>query len=281
MQVAVELQIVGRVGEDHVDRFLGQLFERRDAIALQDRIEPGARGDGKARRRQAMLTSGYPRNTRYCLLTVMVTDRRKDRVKGRRSRRISAVLSVTSRGATRCDFGGRIVALVASAVRPIKAGDARRSNPTMTRHSLEGRHGTEASPWPAPAMPGVLSMLVLMCALPQSRAEPSAHSFDDPMFQRCIDWMLDGNRGALIGNICVDQYDIPPAVAVPVRPQGDDRVSVARRPGGLRPAVRGAGTKGPGRLRQMSAGPDRPRRRLTRPLFEPASRARSSPIAPY
>ena len=30
------------------------------------------------------------------------------------------------------------------------------------------------------------------------------------MFQRCIDWMLDGNGGALIGNICVDQYDIPP-----------------------------------------------------------------------
>ena len=81
----------------------------------------------------------------------------------------------------------------------------------MTRHSPEAGTGPRRqNRWPAPAMPGVLSILVLMCALPQSRAEPSAHSFDDPMFQRCIDWMLDGNRGALIGNICVDQYDIPP-----------------------------------------------------------------------
>jgi len=35
-------------------------------------------------------------------------------------------------------------------------------------------------------------------------------SFDDPMFQRCVKWMLDGQRGAMIDNICLDQYEIPP-----------------------------------------------------------------------
>ena len=41
VQVAVELQIVGRVGKDHVDRFFRQLLERGDAVALEDGIEPG------------------------------------------------------------------------------------------------------------------------------------------------------------------------------------------------------------------------------------------------
>ena len=38
VQIAVELQIVGRIGKDHVDRFFGQPVERGDAVALQDRI---------------------------------------------------------------------------------------------------------------------------------------------------------------------------------------------------------------------------------------------------
>jgi len=33
--------------------------------------------------------------------------------------------------------------------------------------------------------------------------------FDDPVFRRCISWMLDGYRGALIQNICTDEYDLP------------------------------------------------------------------------
>ena len=48
MQLAVELQIVGRVGEDEIDRFCRQPLERGDAIALEDGIEPiWARGYGK------------------------------------------------------------------------------------------------------------------------------------------------------------------------------------------------------------------------------------------
>lgn len=36
------------------------------------------------------------------------------------------------------------------------------------------------------------------------------HAFDDPMFRRCVLWMLDGKKGALIDNICEDEYEIPP-----------------------------------------------------------------------
>jgi len=41
-------------------------------------------------------------------------------------------------------------------------------------------------------------------------AESREQSFDDPMFRRCVSWMLDGQRGAMIDNICLDEYEIPP-----------------------------------------------------------------------
>jgi hypothetical protein len=37
-----------------------------------------------------------------------------------------------------------------------------------------------------------------------------APPFADPMFRRCIAWMLDGQRGGLIENICRDDYELPP-----------------------------------------------------------------------
>lgn len=40
-----------------------------------------------------------------------------------------------------------------------------------------------------------------------ARAEPP---FDDPLFRKCVSWMLDGKRGALIDNLCVANYSIPP-----------------------------------------------------------------------
>ena len=39
---------------------------------------------------------------------------------------------------------------------------------------------------------------------------PDDHLFDDPMFRRCLHWMLDGKAGALIDNICLEEYEIPP-----------------------------------------------------------------------
>lgn len=78
VQIAIELQIVGRIGKDHVDGLFGQPVERGDAIALQDRIQPfGLLGSmGKVVEK----THGRhcdTQSTRYCLLPVMVTDQRK------------------------------------------------------------------------------------------------------------------------------------------------------------------------------------------------------------
>lgn len=33
--------------------------------------------------------------------------------------------------------------------------------------------------------------------------------FDDPMFRRCLSWLLTGEKGALIGNICISEYNLP------------------------------------------------------------------------
>src|SRR4030095_14541215 len=56
----------------------------------------------------------------------------------------------------------------------------------------------------------MLSTLVVFGFSGTSAAAPSEQSFDDPMFRRCVTWMLDGQRGALIDNICLSEYEIPP-----------------------------------------------------------------------
>lgn len=48
------------------------------------------------------------------------------------------------------------------------------------------------------------------CALAAGPAVPQDHSFDDPLFRRCVDWMMTGYRGALIDNLCLDNYGLPP-----------------------------------------------------------------------
>jgi hypothetical protein len=46
-----------------------------------------------------------------------------------------------------------------------------------------------------------------------SSAQPTAairdQTFDDPLFRRCITWMLEGYRGALLQNVCMDEFDLP------------------------------------------------------------------------
>ncbi|MDQ6435039.1 hypothetical protein RB623_13365 [Mesorhizobium sp. LHD-90] len=49
-----------------------------------------------------------------------------------------------------------------------------------------------------------------MAASTPSHAAPRDVAFDDPLFRLCISWMLDGTRGALIDNLCADNYAIPP-----------------------------------------------------------------------
>ena len=57
----------------------------------------------------------------------------------------------------------------------------------------------------------VLLSTLLLVALPDvSAAGPDEELFDNPMFRRCASWMLSGERGALIQNLCLDEYDIPP-----------------------------------------------------------------------
>jgi len=35
-------------------------------------------------------------------------------------------------------------------------------------------------------------------------------TLDDPLFRRCVDWMIKGYGGALIDNRCIDDFGIPP-----------------------------------------------------------------------
>jgi len=56
----------------------------------------------------------------------------------------------------------------------------------------------------------ILSTLCAVALFDASAAEQQPRLFDDPMFQRCVTWMLDGQRGAMIDRICLDEYEIPP-----------------------------------------------------------------------
>jgi hypothetical protein len=55
------------------------------------------------------------------------------------------------------------------------------------------------------AMPAIL-LLGMLGEIRTASAEPP---FDDPLFRRCISWLLDGNEGALIDNLCLDDYSLP------------------------------------------------------------------------
>ena len=54
-----------------------------------------------------------------------------------------------------------------------------------------------------------LSMFFILGLFGASAAEPLQQSFDDPMFRRCLTWMLDGQRGARLDSICLDEYELP------------------------------------------------------------------------
>jgi hypothetical protein len=62
-----------------------------------------------------------------------------------------------------------------------------------------------------PTGPSLLICAALSIGLPRHASAQSRDvPFDDPLFRKCISWMLDGNRGALIDNLCIDNYAIPP-----------------------------------------------------------------------
>jgi hypothetical protein len=55
----------------------------------------------------------------------------------------------------------------------------------------------------------ILTPLFLLALSEMSTAGPDEQLFDNPMFRRCVSWMLSGERGALIQDLCLDQYEIP------------------------------------------------------------------------
>ena len=55
----------------------------------------------------------------------------------------------------------------------------------------------------------ILSIVFVLGLSGLSAAEAQLPSFDDAMFRRCLTWMLDGQKGALIDRICLDEYEIP------------------------------------------------------------------------
>jgi hypothetical protein len=56
----------------------------------------------------------------------------------------------------------------------------------------------------------ILSMLLAAGLCGTSATAPREEMFDDPLFRRCVSWMLDGQKGALIESRCLDRYGIPP-----------------------------------------------------------------------
>src|SRR5690606_23144650 len=84
MKRAAELEIVRRIGKDRIDRMIGKRLKRRDAIALDDGVEPGGRPTLRmqvGKREDCCHGILAVTLTRYCLLTVMVTHSGYQRLK--------------------------------------------------------------------------------------------------------------------------------------------------------------------------------------------------------
>jgi hypothetical protein len=56
----------------------------------------------------------------------------------------------------------------------------------------------------------LMTIAAALTILPGGPAVPQDQSFDDPLFRRCVDWMMKGYGGALIDNRCLDEYGLPP-----------------------------------------------------------------------
>jgi hypothetical protein len=59
----------------------------------------------------------------------------------------------------------------------------------------------------------ILGAAALLClAGPAERPAAAGRDamFDDPLFRRCVSWMLDGYRGAMLQNVCLEEFELPP-----------------------------------------------------------------------
>jgi hypothetical protein len=56
----------------------------------------------------------------------------------------------------------------------------------------------------------VLPLAVLLFLPVAAEGEASREAiFADPLFRKCISWLLDGEQGGLIENRCIDNYALP------------------------------------------------------------------------
>ena len=80
----------------------------------------------------------------------------------------------------------------------------------MTKSRPERKVGASAlRRWPGALV--VLPLVGLLAASSTSSgAAPHGAPFDDPLFRRCINWMLDGTGGGMIDNLCLEYYALPP-----------------------------------------------------------------------
>lgn len=62
--------------------------------------------------------------------------------------------------------------------------------------------------WLCWLLPLAIAFLIGLGATGRAAADEPA--FDDALFRRCISWMLNGEGGALIDNLCTADYSIPP-----------------------------------------------------------------------
>lgn len=53
-----------------------------------------------------------------------------------------------------------------------------------------------------------IALLLLLPATAQGQAGREA-MFEDPLFRKCIAWLLDGQQGGMIENRCIDNYSLP------------------------------------------------------------------------
>ncbi len=56
----------------------------------------------------------------------------------------------------------------------------------------------------------LLRTLGALLLLATGTAATQQVEFEDPLFRRCISWMMTGSGGALIDNLCLERYAIPP-----------------------------------------------------------------------
>jgi hypothetical protein len=53
------------------------------------------------------------------------------------------------------------------------------------------------------------SLMLTVCLSHPVQAQPQSLAFDDPMFRRCVTWLLTGAKGGMIEAICSEEYAIP------------------------------------------------------------------------